>query len=519
MDCVNILDYFSPPTFRAGQQDAIEAVAAAFKAGARFVILECPTGTGKSHIGATFSRAFEKAHIITPQKILQDQYAGDFGMEMFIMKGRGAYRCLIDAKSGESRSCAEGRCRSVKGPVCDDCPYRNALRAAKAASITVHNFDSFYYQSMVGAFGKRPLLLIDEAHNIEGKFLNFIELKISNKKDRALTIPDYARIEQYDEFLKAYKKKIEARLTLIEELAELTREEFKEGDELKDQLRRIDTYFSTSKKCEYVFEYADDRMHQSVTFKPLFVGNFVNARLFQQGDYVLMMSATFLDKELFCKSIGIDPSKAAYISLPSYFPVEHRLIVKDYVGPMSFKHITNTLPKIVEKLKEILADHVGERGIVHTVSERIASYIQRNLFDSRLTFRRDYKTVNEMLIAHEEKPDSFIVASGLREGLDLRGDLSRVQVIAKVPYLSLGDKRVKRRMELSRDWYGYATALLFIQSIGRSVRSVEDTAVTYVLDKDFSRFYGMYKKFIPEYIQEAIIDVYDYYDMLGVEIA
>jgi len=523
----DVLGHFGPPTFRPGQKEAIEAVYDAFESGKRFVILECPTGTGKSHIGATFARYFNKAHILTVQKILQDQYTRDFGREMFTMKGRGAYTCLVN-KDGKSRTCAVGVCRTDPSVHHEDCPYREALRAAQIASITVHNFDSFYYQAMTRAYEPRPLLLVDEAHNIENKFLNFVGFKVSNKKDRRLVIPEYKTLEKYDEFLKKYKDAIYN--NVIKKYEDLLADGFeifgedadslvKGYDEAKRLYTRLNLYFSSRETTEYVFDYKNEEGVQSVEFKPLFVGDFVREKLFFYGKRILLMSATFLDKEIFCKSVGIDPEEAEYISLPSYFPIKNRPIVKDYVGSMSYNNINNTLPQMIDKLSEILEDHEGERGIVHTVSEYVANYIKRNLKDPRLTFRRDYLTVNEMLAVHKNKSDSFIVASGLKEGLDLHGDLSRVQVLMKVPYASLGDKRVKRRMEVDKSWYGYMTALSLIQSVGRSVRSAEDHAVTYILDKDFGRFYGMNNRFLPEYIKEAIIDIYTYYDMTGVEIA
>lgn len=513
----NILQFFSPKTFREGQREAIEDVEAAFNKGSRFVILECPTGLGKSHIGATFARYFKSAHIVTVQKILQDQYSKDFGDEMFIMKGRGAYTCLIPKEDGSKRSCAIGLCKMKKNfNKHSDCPYTQALEAAQIAGLTVHNFDSFYYQSLTGAYKKRNLLLIDEAHNIENKFLNFIEFSISNKKDKSLKIPKYDRIEQYDSFLTAIKDTIKKRLVLIKEIAELTQDTFKEEEDLERLLRRIDIYFNTSKTNEFVFDYTDHKMYQTVTFKPLFVSNFVKQSLFKYGDRVLMMSATILNKTIFCNSIGINPEEATFISTPSYFPIDNRPIVKDYVGLMSYKKINETLPNMVTKIKAILEDHPEERGIIHTVSEYVANYIKSNIRDSRLTFRKDFRTVNDMLLVHKEKLNSFIVASGLKEGLDLHGDLSRVQVIMKVPYLSLGDKRVKRRLELNKSWYGYMATLMFIQSIGRSVRSAEDKAITYILDKDFERFYGMNHRFFPEYIKEAIMSIHDFYDIMEV---
>jgi Rad3-related DNA helicase len=69
------------------------------------------------------------------------------------------------------------------------------------------------------------------------------------------------------------------------------------------------------------------------------------------------------------------------------------------------------------------------------------------------------------------KPGTVLVSPSSHEGLDLFGDRSRFQVIAKLPFASLGDKRVKRRMKVDKDWYSLHTAQKFIQAVGRSIRS------------------------------------------------
>lgn len=73
-----------------------------------------------------------------------------------------------------------------------------------------------------------------------------------------------------------------------------------------------------------------------------------------------------------------------------------------------------------------------------------------------------------------------------------------------MPYPSLGDKLVKRKMELDERWYGWMTTVMFIQSLGRSVRSPKEKAVTYILDSGFGFFYKKNSRFIPDYIKESI---------------
>jgi len=369
----------------------------------------------------------------------------------------------------------------------------------------LHNFDSYYYQSMRKSFGYRDLMIVDECHALEGKFLDFMQFTISNKK-RPIVIPQFETAEEYSLFLEKYKEELYVRIRDLSSMKDKSPRVVFLLDELNDILRRISMFFSYLKiGTEYVVTYNDYGSHQSVLFQPVMVLQFAQ-RFFGRGaKRVLMMSATVLSDKMFCETIGIPPSDAEFVRIPSTFPVENRPIFLSFVGKLTAKSFEVNAPKMIDGLKTILAGHPGVRGIIHTHSDKILKYIRENMDDPRLTYQKDYKTFEEFMAAHVAKVDSFIVASGLREGLDLHGDLSRVQVLCKIPYPNMHDRRVKRRMQISPMWLTYQAALMFVQSIGRSVRSSEDNAVTYVLDSDFTGFYNRGGKYLlPDYIKRAL---------------
>ncbi len=92
----------------------------------------------------------------------------------------------------------------------------------------------------------------------------------------------------------------------------------------------------------------------------------------------------------------------------------------------------------------------------------------------------------------------------MTEGVDLRDDLSRFQIICKIPYPYLGDKLIRKKMNKWKWWYPLQTAKTIIQSIGRSIRSKEDYATTYILDEDWNKFYRINKRLFPEDFHDAI---------------
>ncbi len=123
----------------------------------------------------------------------------------------------------------------------------------------------------------------------------------------------------------------------------------------------------------------------------------------------------------------------------------------------------------------------------------------------RLIYQKDYITKDEMLKAHANSKNSIIIAPAMHEGLDLKDDLSRFQIICKVPYPSFHEnEQLKIRMQLSQDYYNWLTALKLVQSYGRSIRSVDDWADTFVLDQDFVRFKRNCFKLLPKWFLEVI---------------
>jgi ATP-dependent DNA helicase DinG len=506
-----IRSYFPGQGFREGQGEAVDAIEDAFKRGFKYVVLEAPTGAGKSFISGTFANAAKRTHMLTIQKILQDQYSRDFP-DFFVIKGRGAYQCILE----EGSSCAKGPCRRSKKISCGaDCPYRQARAAALASKVTIHNFDSFYYQNLMGmGFQQRDLLIIDEAHNIEHKYLSFMSFTISSKEDvSGMAIPEYDSLSEYYEFLKIYLQAIEKHLDFLNNLYEndvLPKDKVKEMQDITLLANKIAIFIRKYEKgdCEYVFDYSDKGAYQSLILRPVMVDDVVPGSLFTYGDRVLMMSATILDKELFCEGIGLDPSEVAMLRMDSTFPKENRPIYKKYVGFMSYKHKKKTLPLLITQIEDILRKYPDRKGIIQTHTEEIAQYIKYNAdydVSKRLTFNKDFPDPNSMLEVHKQKPASIIVASGLREGLDLKGSLSQIQIFCKVPYPSLADKQVARRAEISPEWYGYITSHMLVQALGRSIRSNKDKAITFILDSSFGNFLHRYKKYIPDYILEAIV--------------
>jgi len=535
--------YFPYKTIRAQQQEAIEfTLNSLLESGKRFVIIEAGTGVGKSAIGVTASRylssnmqntagLFEDgSYFLTTQKILQEQYVKDFGGfsgPMKSIKSSTNYTCNYNKKT----SCAEGlrALRTAeKGSrfwkACTfNCVYRNAKDGFIKSPEGVTNFPYFLAETQyAGKLTPRQVLVIDEAHNVAAELSKFIEITISNrfcKSFLSIDMPRSLTPAKYVKWVKeTYIPVISGKLKHLESMLEKyvgLKEKIKSGEfasiakkfEIMDKhvckvKRFLDLYNSDNWVMNEIA--ADGRSDRKVEFKPIDVAPFANEMLYHLGEKVILMSATILDKDAFTECVGIPRDQCEFISLPSPFPIENRPVIYSGIGKMSSKSIDETLPKMVQAVKAILEQHKGEKGIIHCHSYKVANFIKRNVRSTRLLIHNS-ENREAVLEKHiKAKKPTVLISPSMTEGVDLKGDLSRFQIICKVPYPYLGDKLVRKKMNKWKWWYPLQTAKTIVQATGRSVRSNEDTAVTYILDSDFEMFYNRNRSMFPKGFKDSL---------------
>lgn len=256
------------------------------------------------------------------------------------------------------------------------------------------------------------------------------------------------------------------------------------------------------------FTYTDSATG-SLVMKPLSASLFSEELLFDKGKRIIMMSATILDKKSFIRSLGIEGSQAGFLRLESEFPVENRLIHFYPMGKMSAAHQDKTIPAMLKMVEKILRKHSNEKGIIHCQSYKIqkiiADHFEGTPHGSRLLTHTS-KDRNDVINYHVRSEDPTILLSpSMTEGLDLRDDLSRFQIITKVPFPYIGDAFIKARMDRDPSWYMWQTALTLVQATGRSIRSATDSASTYILDSDFGYFLSRADSILPDWWKESVV--------------
>jgi len=430
------------------------------------------------------------------------------------------------------------------------CAYIRQRDMAMAAGFTMMNFSNLLLFTMLmpKPYEKRPLLIVDECHLLENHLYEFATLSLSPKglSPIAVHITEYGDLQRLtgkfesiselvsyiDESLlpafERYRNSRSVTEAIEEEPAEPSGEyagenEYERMKSLEIKLRK----FVADSPTEHSHVIVQDRTYQGerevcigIKIKPFSVANLTNLAFGSSDSKVLLMSATVLDAKTYCRSLGIDPKDAFFIPVPSTFPPKNRPVICDLtVGSMSYTKIDHTLPKMMERIWELCDKHKEQKGIIHTgtyvLTRKLHDYFKRHepsIFD-RMLFQTSGNFVekNKVIQLHSASPEPTIICGpGFIEGIDLKDDLARFNILMKLPFQSLADPLVNRKKDEFPEWYALQAALAIIQALGRPVRSDIDWAVTYILDYAIKWFYDQNKKTFPKHIRQAIVWLTEY---------
>ncbi|HHT18465.1 MAG TPA: ATP-dependent DNA helicase [Methanobacterium sp.] len=527
----NIIEKFPFQKPREGQLEIISEIVDAIDRGYSNIILEAGTGTGKSAVATTLARIYQPSYILTMTKQLQSQYAAEFGYPL--VKGRGNFLCKNE---NLEYSCDQGTCQTIpstqkfacdygisKSPFDgemrafqdafgtpiyfrsnDRCSYWDQKAVAVESPITLMNYDYALLElNYVKHFGKRHLMVLDEAHNIEDKLMQRLEVNLYNRRlEREIkkTIPPsmtkYKDPQEWILFVES----------IYEDYQDINIKNIPKRS--ADRVNRMKMNLSElSRNLENNPEnWVVDTSPSGVSFKPLRVNNYASDRLFNHADIRLLMSATILDQDLFCQWLGIDPDETYYMEIKSIFPQSSRPVHLKLVGNMSQRLIKRTAPKTLPILEKILEHHQNEKGLIHTHNYKCQRYIMKHLKNPRL-MGHNPKNREQILNRFEHSQEKRVLVSpSMSEGVDLPYEKCQFQVIYKIPFPYLGDPQVNQRKQLDPPWYAYKTIMTLLQAYGRGMRAEDDYCETYILDGNFRMLLRnrLYRNLVPNFFKEAI---------------
>jgi ATP-dependent DNA helicase DinG len=406
------------------------------------------------------------------------------------------------------------------------CHYYHQKWIGSHATHTVYNYryflsDIFY----AGATQRRKLLVLDEAHQLENEVGEFRSFTVRKNMLPFLKMhmpeSNIDDIETWLDFCLMLKERLfeftEKAQGIIERsnqkvtLEPYTEKNLIDALELDKNLTVVIDDMKANKDNWIVSGVQRDSTNQlvKVTLTPLEVSGYFDTIL-DKGSVSLFMSATILSKEHLCKTTGLNPEKVKFIRVEdSDFPVKNRPIHMMNVAWLSAKTMNASMPKIAQAVDNIMSIHRNEKGIIHTTSYSQLQFIRDNVSKenaSRLIETASSLDRSQVLQKHyENKKHTVLISPSLHLGVDLKDDLSRFQVIVKIPYPDLTDKKIAAKKERDPRWYTWNTVLRLVQAYGRSVRSSDDYATTYVLDSSASYLLKNAHGLMPHWFTEAIV--------------
>jgi Rad3-related DNA helicase len=513
----------------------------------KFFLLNLPVGSGKSHLALMIADWYKKnvnklakVDIITNSKLLQDQYSNEYE-SISDLKGKDNYEC-----EQYSCSCAQGaEFNRLNKTSCETCPYTYAKESFISGNMSLTNFYLYilyaiYNPKLLESRDSR-VLIVDEAHEFDDVMSDFITIKITETMVKRFKFSDeysimkqlkgVTTITQYVDFLKYLNGEVLSTLESMEKGMSSAPRNVKQdkrdlkinkviggknsdvkmmqlATDLRQLQLKIEIFLKEYKENpnNWVLEsYYNEKVKQKeLSLEPIWAYDYLDKYVFSNYDMVVLMSGTILDKSLFCQLNGLDVSKAVYYSIRSPFNPKNRPIFYMPLGKMSYKSKEETFKKYVPYIKKLLEKYKNKKGIIHTNSFELAKWIEGAIKDPRLIFH-DSTNKDEMLRFHKESTEpTVIVSPSMDTGVSFDNDDARFQIIAKVPYPSLGSQKNKLRQSNNPDWYSWKTVSGLIQMTGRPVRSNIDYADTIIIDGGFGDVIKHSSHFIPDWIQEAI---------------
>jgi len=527
---------FPAPVPRPYQFGAIKEICEALQSGRRVILLEAPTGFGKSVVNTVFAR-FYRSFYCTPQLSLIDQIRADrhIGRYYLEIKGRENYRCTHDPNA----TCDVGLC--VRSDFrCNrwvDCPYWSQKLKCLNHPRVLMSFAYFLLEGQMPdnpyKFKARPLAVLDEAHSIDRYVVDHAGTRVTPdmlseylrrmlyRLPEGLVPPGRARY-----FIELVASRLAETLKVMKQCTlegEITLGEARVMRRYADCLRALKHFLETCDVVQWLCEVKwgtapGGKRYKYLEVTPVFARFLAGEYLWPRAERFIISSATILDPELFIRENGLDLSfrkdEILMLRVPSTFPPENRPVYDISIWKLTKRLRKETLPKALGALKEVVeyewrADsrrNIAVHCHTYEIAREAAKFLRAH-FGAEKVISHESADRDDAVKRFKKERGKVFVSVAFEEGQDWIGDICEAQVLMKVPYPDLSDRRVWFRVEKMKHWrWFYIEALKkVIQAYGRAVRSPEDKANFWVIDYSFKNLIKRCKVHLPGWFREAII--------------
>ena len=245
----------------------------------------------------------------------------------------------------------------------------------------------------------------------------------------------------------------------------------------------------------------------SLQMKPVRVDRFLKSFVWSRAEKWVLSTATMPyrgNPEKWFDRLGLE-GDTKVIKCPMPFPVERRPIHLEHsIDSFSKGGDEDNWEKILAEIQNIARKHEGEKGLIHSASYDRAKQLVEDL-PMGLAMHDEQGVDSDKMVEKWQKSNAQILISpAMMEGVDLKYDICRWQVMMKVPYPNgYADNRISFLLDQGEwDWYYQETGLQLWQSYGRAMRAADDQQDYYVLDESFMDV--MNRVNCPKWVTDAI---------------
>lgn len=522
--------HFPHPVPNPGQIEAVVEIVHAFKNGKKHVVVQAPTGIGKSDIATTVHRTLAelatdrfRTTIITATKALQDQYTEN-DKKIYDLRGRNNYDCPINQGPYNSGSCRTARRRKEcsGGAVCPYLAARTQWCNIEDLRLTNNSFQIEAPGALVMMPERRANLIIaDECHDLDDSMLEHTKVDMRANEFRNLGFGIEEAVMEFNSLFTMVPSGVMVQITPLmrEKLMEFGRRiimalddyeaKFKarQGDmnmlgdamEILERNTEKAALFLTDEVAMWIVETCDPDA-RTLVLKPIEARQVADFALFRKADKFLHMSATICGFSEYALALGIKPEEVLFLDVPNPIEAKRRAVYATGSVKVSGRDID--YDALTTAIDTILDMHPEENGLIHTVSYMLANEVyKRSRHRDRMFMTKDR---NEMVNELRNRKGVVVLSPAIEKGFDAKGDMARFQIVAKVPFPHLGDSLVKYNASNTPGWYPRKTVLRVVQACGRVTRGVTDYGVTYIVDSNLRRLYNDNPTLFPEWFKESV---------------
>jgi Rad3-related DNA helicase len=523
-----IFDEFPAPTFRGNQREALADIRSAFEGDNDVVLVRAPTGSGKSLLARAIAGCARRvdeadpsdstgAYYTTPQVSQLDDVAEEPLLDdLKIIRGKRNYSCILPGEHDTPVNRAP--CAREKGYDCSvkhRCPYFSDRAIASNREIAAMTLAYFMRTAGSEVFRKRDVVVIDEAHGLAEWAEMYAAIDLNPRTVPIwddLKVPEITGLDRAVEYAERLAGTCKRRKDDLVAQPELSPGEVARRDRFQELVSELDWFVEDYRDPDSATEWVVDQPDGAggpITIKPMNPERYLSHTVWERGNAFALLSATILNKEAFCRQVGLDPARVALVDVGHTFPVENRPLYDVTQGKMTYEHREETIPKIARTVVRIMQKHPDEKGIVHAHSYHIQTKLAEQLEAFGVGGRvrahgRDSRDADLDSWKATDDPDVFLSVK-MEEALDLKGDLSRWQVLCKAPFLNTSDSRVTHRLEHGQwAWYYRAALRTVIQACGRVIRAPDDYGATYLADSSLLQLFDRARTDMPDWFGEQV---------------